>query len=346
MIERGRFALPGSPERGATASLSTTAAVLIAFAAVSAASGSALSAEKAAAEFPMKPIRVIVPFPPGGGTDFVMRAIAPQLSEQLGQQVLIDNRAGAQGVVGTQLGAKANNDGYTLTIVDAATVISPALITPPPFDVLKDFAPIAILVEQPYLITLNPSVPATDMAEFIKLVQANPDKFNFGSGSAIAHVSQALFYSVARMRMTHVPYRGSGPLMAALVGNEVQTSFTGPGAALPQVRAGKLRAVAVTSLKRFSQTPEVPTLDELGFKGFEIRGWFGLLAPAGTPRPVVAKLNTTINRILSGGQAASLLRERGYDLNPGSPEAFSKFLALEVARWSKAVKAYGVKATD
>ncbi len=346
MIERGRFTLPVSPARASTARISSAAAVSIVFAAGLAACGSAMSAEKTAAEFPMKPIRVIVPFPPGGGTDFVMRAIAPQLSEHLGKQVLIDNRAGAQGVVGTQLGAKANNDGYTLTIVDAATVISPALITPPPFDVLKDFAPIAILVEQPYLITLNPSVPVTNMAEFIKLVQANPDKFNFGSGSAIAHVSQALFYSAAKLRMTHVPYRGSGPLMAALIGNEVQTSFTGPGAALPQVRAGKLRAVAVTSLKRFSQTPEVPTLDELGFKGFEIRGWFGMLAPAGTPRPVVTKLNTTINRILSGGQAASLLRERGYDLNPSSPEAFSKFLALEVARWSKAVKQYGVKATD
>ncbi|MBC7779923.1 MAG: tripartite tricarboxylate transporter substrate binding protein [Proteobacteria bacterium] len=319
---------------------------LVLLSALAVAASGAVAADKVAAAYPIKPIRVIVPFPPGGGTDFVMRAIAPQLSEQLGQQVLIDNRAGAQGVIGTQLGARASNDGYTLTIVDAATVISPALIDPPPFDVLKDFAPIAILVEQPYLITLHPSVPATSMAEFIKLVQANPNKYNFGSGSAIAHVSQALFYSVAKLNMTHVPYRGSGPLMAALIGNEVQTSFTGPGAALPQVKAGKLRAIAVTSIKRFAQTPEVPTLDEVGFKGFEIRGWFGMLAPAGTPRPIVVKLNGALNNVLSGGQAAQLLRERGYDLNPASPEAFGKFLGTEVTRWSKAVKQYGVKASD
>ena len=296
--------------------------------------------------FPVKPIRVIVPFPPGGGTDFVMRAIAPQLSEQLGQQVLIDNRAGAQGVVGTQIGARAINDGYTLTIVDAATVIAPALISPAPFDVMKDFAPIAILVEQPYLITLHPSVPAKTMAEFVKLVQANPGKFNYGSGSAISHVSQALFYSTAKLNMTHVPYRGTGPLMAASLGNEVQTTFTGPGAALPQVKAGKLRLLAVTSNTRFAQAPDAPTLEEVGFKGTDIRGWFGMLAPAGTPRAVVTKLNTTINGILAGGPAAQILRERGYDLNPVSPEAFGKFLGAEVSRWSKAIREFGVKASE
>ena len=301
----------------------------------------------AAPDYPVKPLRVIVPFPPGGGTDFVMRAIAPQLSEQLGQQVLIDNRAGAQGVVGTQIGARAINDGYTLTIVDAATVIAPALISPPPFDVMKDFAPIAILVEQPYLITLHPSVPAKTMTEFVKLVQANPGKYNYGSGSAISHVSQALFYSTAKLNMTHVPYRGTGPLMAASLGNEVQTTFTGPGAALPQVKAGKLRLLAVTSNRRFAQAPDIPTLDESGFKGTDIRGGFGMLAPAGTPRPVVTKLNATINGILSGtGPSAQVLRERGYDLNPVSPEAFGKFLGAEVARWSKAIKEFGVKASD
>ena len=297
----------------------------------------------AAPDYPVKPLRVIVPFPPGGGTDFVMRAIAPQLSEQLGQQVLIDNRAGAQGVVGTQIGARAINDGYTLTIVDAATVIAPALISPPPFDVMKDFAPIAILVEQPYLITLHPSVPAKTMTEFVKLVQANPGKYNYGSGSAISHVSQALFYSTAKLNMTHVPYRGTGPLMAASLGNEVQTTFTGPGAALPQVKAGKLRLLAVTSNRRFAQAPDIPTLDESGFKGTDIRGWFGMLAPAGTPRPVVMKLNATINGILSGtGPSAQTLRERGYDLNPVSPEAFGKFIRSEFEKWGRVLKGANV----
>jgi tripartite-type tricarboxylate transporter receptor subunit TctC len=317
------------------------ARTLVAFCLSAAVAGSAFAA--AAPDYPVKPIRVIVPFPPGGGTDFVMRAIAPQLSEQLGQQVLIDNRAGAQGVVGTQIGARAINDGYTLAIVDAATVIAPALISPPPFDVIKDFVPVAILVEQPYLVTLHPSVPAKTMAEFVKLVQANPGKYNYGSGSAISHVSQARFYSLARLDMTHVPYRGTGPLMAASLGNEVQMTFTGPGAALPQVKAGKLRLLAVTSNRRFAQAPDAPTLDEVGFKGTDIRGWFGMLAPAGTPRPVVAKLNTTINGILSGGPAAQMLRDRGYDLNPVSPEAFGRFLGAEVTRWSKAIREFGVK---
>lgn len=317
------------------------ARTLVAFCLSAAVAGSAFAA--AAPDYPDKPIRVIVPFPPGGGTDFVMRAIAPQLSEQLGQQVLIDNRAGAQGVVGTQIGARAINDGYTLAIVDAATVIAPALISPPPFDVMKDFVPVAILVEQPYLVTLHPSLPAKTMAEFVKLVQANPGKYNYGSGSAISHVSQALFYSLARLDMTHVPYRGTGPLMAASLGNEVQMTFTGPGAALPQVKAGKLRLLAVTSNRRFAQAPDAPTLDEVGFKGTDIRGWFGMLAPAGTPRPVVAKLNTTINGILSSGPAAQMLRDRGYDLNPVSPEAFGRFLGAEVTRWSKAIREFGVK---
>lgn len=321
-----------------------SAAVLVGMAFALPTSGAALAQAAAGSAFPVKPLRVVVPFPPGGGTDFVMRSIAPQLSESLGQQVLIDNRAGAQGVVGTQIGARANPDGYTLTIVDAATVIAPALLSPPPFDVMRDFAPIAILVEQPYLITVHPSVPANTIGEFVKLAQTHPGKYNFGSGSAIAHVSQEVFFSLAKMRLTHVPYRGSGPLMAGLVGNEVQTSFTGPGAALPQVRAGKLRAIAVTSSRRFAQTPDVPTLDESGFRGFEIRGWFGMLAPAGTPRPVVDRLNGAINRVLSGGPAAQVLRDRGYDLNPQSPEAFGKFLASEVVRWSKAVRQYGVKA--
>lgn len=306
----------------------------------------AIAAEQAAPGYPSRPLRVIVPFPPGGGTDFVMRALAPHLSDQLGQPVLVDNRAGAQGVVGTQLLARSSNDGHTLGIVDAATAIAPALVSPPPFDVARDFAPVAILVEQPFLVALHPSVPAASMAAFVALVRASPGKYNYGSGSASSHVTQAMFYSTARLDLTHVPYRGNGPLMAAFLGNEVQVSFTGPAAVLPQVRAGKLRLVAVTSARRFAQAPDVPTLDESGFQGVEFRSWFGMLAPAGTPKPVVARLNGAINRILSGGAGAQVLRERGYELNPASPEAFGSFLATEVDRWSKAIRQFGVKSVD
>ena len=306
----------------------------------------AMASGRATPAYPAKPLRVIVPFPPGGGTDFVMRALAPHLFEQLGQPVLVDNRAGAQGVVGTQLLARAASDGYTLGIVDAATVIAPALVSPPPFDVAKDFAPIAILVEQPFLVALHPAVPAASMEAFVALVRASPGRYNYGSGSASSHVTQAMFYSMARLDLTHVPYRGNGPLMAAFIGNEVQVSFTGPAAVLPQARAGKLRLIAVTSIRRFGQAPVVPTLDESGFRGVEFQSWFGMLAPAGTPRAVVARLNTAINRILSGGAGAQVLRERGYDLNPATPEAFGSFLATEVDRWSKAIRQFGVKSVD
>ena len=304
------------------------------------------SADKREASYPVKPIRVIVPFPPGGGTDFVARLIAPPLGEALGQNLIIDNRSGAQGVVGTQIGAQAEADGHTLVIVDAATVIAPAMMEKAPFDVTRDFAPVGLLVEQPYLITIHPSVPAGNLGEFVKLVQANPGKYNYGSGAAIAHVSQEVFYSLAKLKMTHVPYRGTGPLMTAVVSNEVQVAFSGPGSALPQVKAGRLRPLAVTTLKRSPELPDVPTLDELGFKGFEIRGWYGLLAPAGTPRPVVTRVNAELNKVLSSGPAAQALRARGLEPSPVSPAEFAAFLKAEVVRWSRAVKQYNVKQVD
>ena len=301
----------------------------------------------AADNFPQKPIRIIVPFPPGGGTDFVTRVIQQPLSDLLGQQVLIDNRGGAQGIVGTQIGARSSNDGYTLVIAEiGATAVAPPMSPKPPFDAIRDFVPVAMLVEQPYLMSIHPSVPAKNLAEFVKLVQASPGKFNFGSGNATAHVAQEVFYSTAKLKMTHIPYRGSGPAMAALLSNEVQVIFSGPTAALPQIKAGKVRPLAVTSPKRSGELPDVPTMAELGYKGFEIRGWYGLMAPAGTPRAVVMRLNEAINKVLSGGPAAQTLKDRGFDPTPMSPDEFGKYLRAEVARWAKAVKQYEVKATD
>ena len=305
----------------------------------------AIAGEKPVA-YPTKPIRLIVPFPPGGGTDFVARVIAPPMGEALGQTLLIDNRSGAQGVVGTQIAAQAANDGYTLVIVDAATVIAPAMMEKAPFDVAKDFAAVGMLVEQPYLMTIHPSVPAKNLGEFVKLVQAHPGKYNFGSGAAIAHVSQEVFYSVAKLKMTHVPYRGTGPLMTAIASNEVQVTFSGPGSALPLVKSGRLRALAVTTLKRSSELPEVPTLDELGFRGFEIRGWYGMLAPAGTPRPIVTRVNAELNKVLASGPASQTLRNRGLEPAPVAPEDFRRFLSAELVRWSKAVKDYNVKPAE
>ncbi|MCA3070344.1 MAG: tripartite tricarboxylate transporter substrate binding protein [Rhodocyclaceae bacterium] len=302
---------------------------------------SAIAADAPA--FPTRPLRMVVPFPAGGNVDYVARVLGQGLEKGLGQPVVVDNRPGAQGVLGVQIGAQAAADGHTLTVSDAATVIAPAMMDKAPFDVLRDFVPVGALIEQPYVVAINASVPAATLAEFVKLAQANPGKLNFGSGAAIGHVSQELFFAVAGIRLTHVPYRGAPQLMGALLANEVQVTFTGPGLALPQVRNGKLRALAVTTRSRAREMPDVPTIEEQGYKGFEIRGWYGLLAPAGTPQALVARLNTAVNTVLTSPQAAQTLRERGFEPLALSPAAFGAMLKAEIVRWSQAIRTYNVK---
>ena len=310
----------------------------------------ALSPVAVAAEqntYPERPVRLIVPFPPGGGTDLVSRTIQPALSSRLGQQLVIDNRGGAQGILGTQIAASAAPDGYTLVIAEiGATAVATALTPNLQFDVIRDFAPISQLIVQPYIMSVNPSVPAKSITEFVKLAQSKPGSLNYGSGNVTAHVMQEVFFRTAKITLTHIPYRGSGPSVTALLGNEVQTIFSGPGAAIPQIKAGKIRALAVTTLKRSRELPDVPSLDESGFKGFEISGWYGIMAPAKTPRPIINRLNSDIVAVLSTGETPKLLMTRGYDPTPTTPDAFGKYLRSEVIRWSKAVKDYGIKSVD
>ena len=299
------------------------------------------------ASYPERPIRLMVPFPPGGGTDLVSRTIQPALQQRLGQQIVIDNRGGAQGVVGTQIAASAAPDGYTLVIAEiGATALAPALIANPGFDVVKDFEPITQLITQPYIMSINPTVPAKNLGEFVKLAQAKPGALNYGSGNVTAHVMQEVFFRTAKISLVHIPYKGSGPSVAALVQNEVQTIFSGPGAAIPQIKAGRLRAIAVTTIKRSRELPEIPTIDESGYKGFEISGWYGIMAPAKTPKAIVNRLNSDIVAVLTTGETPKILTARGYDPAPTTPEVFAKYLRSEVARWSKAVKEYGIKAME
>jgi tripartite-type tricarboxylate transporter receptor subunit TctC len=299
------------------------------------------------AAYPERPIRLVVPFPPGGGTDLVSRTIQPALQAQLGQQVVIDNRGGAQGLVGTAIAAQAAPDGYTLVIAEiGAIALAPAISDKVQFDPIKDFAPITKLIEQPYIMSVHPSVAAKSLPEFIKLAKAKAGALNYGSGNTTAHVAQELFYQTAGVKLQHIPYRGSGPSVVALVGNEVQALFSGPGAALPQIKAGRIRGLAVSTIKRSRELPDLPTLDESGFKGFEISGWYGLAAPARTPQPVIARLNTELVKILSGGEAAQQLSARGYDPAPTTPEAFGRYLQSEVVRWTKAVKQFGIKTLE
>ena len=214
------------------------------------------------------------------------------------------------------------------------------------FDAARDFAPISQLIEQPYIMAVHSSVPVKTLAEFIQLAKTKAGSLNYGSGNATAHVAQELFFRTAGLKLQHIPYRGSGPSMAALLGNEVQVIFSGPGAAMTQARAGKIRPLAVTTGKRSRELPEVPTLSEQGFKGFEISGWYGLVAPAGTPPAIINRVNADIAKVLSSGEAPQVLRKAGYDPTPTSPEAFGRFLRAEIARWTKAVKEYGITSAD
>ncbi len=297
--------------------------------------------------YPNRPIRLIVPFPPGGGTDLVSRTMQPALQQRLGQQIIIDNRGSAQGITGTGIAATAVPDGYTLVIAEiGATALAPVLTPNVSFDVVRDFAPITKLIEQPYILSVHPSVPAKSLGEFIKLAQAKAGGYNYGSGNVTSHVMQEVFYRTAKVTLTHIPYKGSGPSVAALVGNEVQTLFSGPGAAIPQIKAGRIRALAVTTIKRARELPDLPTLDESGYKGFEVSGWYGIMAPAKTPAPVIARLNQDIVAVLTTGETPKLLMTRGYDPAPTTPEAFAQYLQAEVARWTKAIKQYGIKTIE
>ena len=294
-------------------------------------------------DYPNKPIRLIIPFPPGGGTDLVSRTMQPALNAALGQQVLLDNRGGAQGSLGTAIAATANPDGYTLVIAEiGATAVAPALMPNLSFNVAKDFAGISQLIEQPYIMTVHPSIQAKTLAEFIKLAQNKPNSMNFGSGNVTAHIAQEAFFQTANVKLTHIPYRGSGPSVAAAVGGEVQTLFSGPGAAIPQIKAGKLRALAVTTSKRTPQLPDVPTLSEQGYKGFAISGWYGLMGPAAMPKQAIAVMNKAVTTVLKG-ETGNMLRTRGYEPVPTTPAEFDKFMRAEIERWGKAVKQYNIK---
>lgn len=308
------------------------------------ASPAAIAAEEKGSTYPDRPIRLIVPFPPGGGTDTVSRIIQPGLQKRLGQQIIIDNRGSAQGITGTAIAASAAPDGYTLVIAEiGATALGPVLTPNVPFDVVRDFAPITKLIEQPYILSVHPSVPAKSLGEFIKLAQAKAGAYNYGSGNVTAHVMQEVFYRTANVTLTHVPYKGSGPSVAALVQNEVQTLLSGPGAAIPQIKAGRIRGLAVTTIKRSRELPDLPTIDESGFKGFEVSGWYGVMAPAKTPMPIIARLNQDFVAVLTSGEAPKQLMARGYDPAPTTAEGFRKYLQSEIARWSKAIKQYGIK---
>ena len=300
----------------------------------------------AAADYPAKPIRIVVPFPPGGTTDILARAVAQKLSEAWSQQVIVDNRPGAGGNIGAELVAKAPPDGYTLVMGTVGThAINPSLYAKMPYDHVKDFAPVILVAGVPNVLVVNPSLPLHSVRELIDYAKANPGKLNFassGNGTSI-HLSGELFKTMAGVQMTHVPYKGSAPALGDLMGGQVQLMFDNLPSSLALIKAGKLRALAVTSTERAAALPDVPTMAESGLPGYEASSWFGVLAPAGTPHEIVAKLNGAIAAWLATPEAKEKLLAQGAIAAGGTPEAFAKHIDVETAKWAKVVKASGAK---
>jgi len=315
--------------------------------AIFAASILALAAPLASAQsatYPTKPIRLVVPFPPAGTTDILARAVAQKLSETWGQQVVVDNHPGAGGNIGSDIVAKASPDGYTLLMGTVGThAINPSLYAKMPYDHVKDFAPVILVAGVPNVLVVNPSLPVKSVPELIAYGKANPGKLNFassGNGTSI-HLSGELFKTMTGIEMTHVPYKGSSPALTDLMGGQVQLMFDNLPSSLSFIKAGKLRALAVTSAERSATLPELPTLAESGLPGFEASSWFGILAPAGTPKAIVDKINGAVAAWLATPEAKEKLLSQGAISAGGSPDAFAKHIASETAKWAKVVKASG-----
>ena len=299
-----------------------------------------------AQSYPNRTIRLVVPFPAAGTTDILARAAAQKLTEAFGQSVVVDNRPGAAGNIGSDLVAKSAPDGYTLLMGTVGThAINPSLYSKMPYDHVKDFVPVVLVAGVPNVLVVNPALPVNSVADLIKLAKDKPGQINFassGSGTSI-HLSGELFKTMAGVDITHVPYKGSSPALIDLIGGQVQIMFDNLPSALPQIKAGKLRAIAVTSLKRAPVLPDVPTISESGLPGFEASSWFGVLAPAGTPAPIVARINAEVNKWLQSAEAREKLLSQGAEAAGGSPEQFANHIRAESEKWAKVVKASGAK---
>ena len=306
---------------------------------------SLLAASAAAQQYPTKAIRVVVGFAPGGGTDIVARIIAQKMNESWGQPVLVDNRAGATGTIGADIVAKAPPDGYTLIMGHVNSHgIAPNLFKKLPYDAERDFSMVAYVGYVPNVLVIHPSIPANSVKELIGIAKSRPNSLNYASSGvgSTQHLAGELFQLLTGAKITHVPYKGSGPAVVDLLAGHVSMNFDTMPPVLPHIKSGRMRALALTTPKRSPQLPNLPTMIEAGFKGFDMTNWYGIMAPAKTPRDIVMKLNGEANRIMALPDAKSKLEEAGTQLDPGSPEQFAKFLNGEIAKYAKLVKAANV----
>ena len=307
----------------------------------------ASAAEDRAQPYPSRPIRLVVPFPPGGSTDILSRALGQKLAEGLGQPVLIDNRPGAGGSIGSEAAAKAAPDGYTLVMGQLGPLaVSPAIYKNLPYDPVKSFAPVSLMAIVPSVLVVNPQVPAASAVELIAYARANPGKLTYGSAGSgsTSHLTTEYFKLATGTDILHVPYKGVGPMLTDLISGQLSMGINGAPAVMAHVNSGRLRALAVTGLTRLPSLPQIPTLDQSGVKGFDASGWYGIVAPAGTPGAIVAKLNAEIRRIMQTPDLRARLDNEGAIPAAGSPEEFGAFIASEIARWAAVLKRAGIEA--
>ncbi|MGZ5167778.1 MAG: Bug family tripartite tricarboxylate transporter substrate binding protein [Burkholderiales bacterium] len=302
--------------------------------------------EAIAQAYPAKIVRLVIPFPPSGGSDVIARILVPKFAEALGQQVLVDNRSGANGNVGTEIVARSAPDGYTLLFNGSGTLaINPSLYEKLPYDAVRDFAPISLVVLQPHVLVVHPSVPARSVKELIALAHAQPGKLNFassGSGS-LAHLAGEMFKMMGRVDMVHVPYKGAAPSLVDLVAGHVHLVFSSSPSVMPQVRTHRLRALAVTTAKRVAAMPDLPTIVESGLPALIITGWYGLLAPAGTPGNITVRLNSDIVSTLRQSDVRQKLIDLGLEIETLTPQGFGDFVKAEIAKYAKVVRSANIR---
>jgi len=310
--------------------------VLIAFVSVS---GPAQSQQ-----YPIKPIRIIIPFAPGGGSDLIGRLIAQKLTERLGQQVIVENKPGAGGNLGAEQAIRAPADGYTLLLVAGSYTVNPSLYKLS-WDSANDISPIIQLSQGPFLVAVHPSVPAKTLKEFIDLAKMQPDKFSYGTAGSgsITHLASELFLDMAKIKAVHVPYKGTGPALNDAIAGNVQLIFGSVSTSLQHVKSGRLRALAVTTAKRIPAAPEIPTVGEAGVPGYEVILWHGLVAPKGVPKAIISKLNLAANDALKSKDTADLLASDGVAPAGGTPEQFQATIKVDIERWRKVVQQANVK---
>ena len=294
--------------------------------------------------YPVKPVRMIVPFVPGGNTDIIARAFSPVMSDILGQQLVVENRGGAGGVIGTEVVARAAPDGYLILMVSAGHTINPAMVKKLPYDSVKDFAPISIIADVPTAFVVHPSLPAKTVKEFIAIARARPGQINYSSAGVgtVGHLSAELLGSMTKIKLVHVPYKGTGQAMVDLVAGQVQMQFPSMPAAIQHVQTGRLRMIAQTGKQRSAAAATTPTMEEAGVPGFIVSSGFGLMAPAGTPRAVINQLHAALVKALNDPRVKDNLAKQGAEVVASSPEEYDQFNRAEIAKWTKVVAQAGI----